>query len=63
MKKNKDGSITLHFSPKKPKGVAKENWIQTNENEGFFIWFRTYSPTEAWYDKSWQMEDVKILSK
>ncbi|EHN70707.1 DUF1214 domain-containing protein [Aliivibrio fischeri] len=44
---NKDGSITLHFSPKKPKDVAEANWVQTNEKEGWFVYFRAYSPKKG----------------
>ena len=54
-----DGSVVLHFSPKQPDGVAKRNWIQTNPGEGYFIWFRTYGPTDAWYDGSWILPDVE----
>jgi len=46
-KKNKDGSVRLVFSSKKPGGVPDANWIQTNPEKGFFAYFRWYSPTKA----------------
>jgi len=55
---NKDGSATLHFSPKQPKGVSDRNWIQTKNNDGYFLWFRTYAPTDTWYDNSWVLPDL-----
>ena len=54
-----DGSVVLHLSPKQPDGVAKRNWIQTNPGQGYFIWFRTYGPTDAWHDGSWILPDVE----
>jgi len=44
---NDDGSVTFHFSPERPGGVAEANWVQTNEKESWFVYFRTYSPKEA----------------
>jgi hypothetical protein len=56
-----DGAITLYFAPGQPDGVAAANWIQTNPGEGFFVWFRTYGPTEAWYDGAWVLPDLERL--
>lgn len=53
-----DDSVVLHFSPTQPKGIAKRNWIQTNPGKGYFVWFRTYGPTDAWYDGSWVLPDI-----
>jgi hypothetical protein len=55
----KDKSVVLHFSPTQPKGIAKRNWIQTNPGKGYFLWFRTYGPSEAWYDGTWVLPDVE----
>lgn len=54
------GAVMLHFAPDLPEGIALENWIQTNPDEGYFVWFRTYGPTEAWYDGSWVLPDVQL---
>jgi hypothetical protein len=56
--KNKDGSVRLVFSPKKPDGVPDANWIQTNPEKGFFAYFRWYSPTKAFFDRSWKMGNI-----
>ena len=54
-----DGSVTLHLAPKLPNGIKKENWIQTNPGEGFFVYLRFYGPTEAYFDESYPLEDIK----
>ncbi len=56
--KNEDGSVRLVFSPKKPVGVPDANWIQTNPEKGFFAYFRWYSPTKAFFDRSWKMGNI-----
>lgn len=49
--KNKDGSYTFHFSPKKPKGIAKANWVQTIPGKNWFVYFRAYSPSEEFVNQ------------
>ncbi|WED23430.1 DUF1214 domain-containing protein [Vibrio sp. JC009] len=44
--KNKNGDYVFHFSPTQPKGVAKANWVQTNPDENWFVYFRAYSPSK-----------------
>ncbi|EGD55558.1 DUF1254 domain-containing protein [Gordonia neofelifaecis] len=53
-----DGSITLHFSPSQPDGVVDGNWVQTAPGDGWFAILRFYSPTKAYFDKSWQPTDI-----
>jgi len=55
---NVDGSVDLYFGPLAPKGHEK-NWIKTNKDEGFFLYFRAYGPTEAFFDKTWKLNDVE----
>ena len=50
--------MRLVFSPKKPDGVPEANWIQTNPEKGFFAYFRWYSPTKAFFDRSWKMGNI-----
>jgi len=50
---NSDGSYDVYFGPEPPEGY-ENNWVKTNEGDGFFVFFRFYSPSEAYYDKSWQ---------
>ncbi|MBX3417232.1 MAG: DUF1254 domain-containing protein [Pirellulaceae bacterium] len=55
--KNEDGSVDLYFGPEAPKGKEK-NWIPTVPGRGWFAYFRLYAPTEAYFDRSWQLPDV-----
>ena len=48
---NKDGSVTLYFSPTKPKGVSETNWIQTIYGENWFVYFRAYSPKKEFVEQ------------
>ncbi len=59
MQKNKDGSITLYFGPKAPKGL-ESNWIPTGGKRPFPV-LRVYGGTEKFWDKSWKMPDVKLV--
>jgi hypothetical protein len=59
--KGKDGSVGLVFSPKKPDGVPGANWIQTNPEKGWFTYFRWYSPTKGFFDRSWKMGNIVEL--
>ena len=58
--KNDDGSYDVYFGPEAPEGF-ENNWVKTNEGDGWFVLFRFYSPTEAFYDKSWQLPMVEKL--
>ena len=50
--KNADGPVDLYFGPHKaPKGM-ENNFIKTNSGDGFFFWFRLYTPTEPYLDQS-----------
>jgi len=57
---NEDGSYDVYFGPEAPEGF-ENNWVKTNEGDGFFIFMRFYSPTEAFYDKSWQLPMIEKL--
>jgi hypothetical protein len=56
--KNADGSVDLYFGPKPPKGKEK-NWVPTIPGRGWFAYFRFYAPTEAYFDRSWQLPDIE----
>ena len=45
------------FWPTAPKGF-EANWVDTRSSEGFFL-FRSFSPTAAFFDKSWSLPDVE----
>lgn len=59
VKADADGAVTLHFSATLPEGVAKENWLQTNEDESWFAYLRFYGPTEAYFDETYPLQDIK----
>jgi hypothetical protein len=58
---NADGSIDVYFGPSKPQGAT--NFIKTNPGHGWFPYFRFYGPTEAYFDKSWQLNDIEELNR
>ena len=37
------------------------NWIQTVPGKGWFPIFRFYSPKEAYFDKTWELEDIVLV--
>lgn len=57
-----DGSVRLVFSPRKPDGIPEANWIQTNPKKGFFAYFRWYSPTKPFFDRTWKMGNIKEVN-
>ncbi|MBN8431671.1 DUF1254 domain-containing protein [Microbulbifer salipaludis] len=59
--KNDDGSIDIYFGPTSPPGKEK-NWIPTVPGRAWFTYFRFYSPTEAYFDKSWLLPDIDKAS-
>jgi hypothetical protein len=57
---NDDGSVDLYFGPQAPKG-KETNWIQTVPGKGWFCVLRLYSPTKAWFDKTWRPGEIELL--
>ena len=57
---NEDGSIDIYFGPNPPAG-KEANWIQTVPDKGWFCLLRLYSPTEAWFDKTWRPSGIQLL--
>ncbi len=55
---NDDGSIDLFFGPSLPDSVPHSNWIGTVDGQGFFVILRLYSPTAAYFDKTWKPDDI-----
>ena len=53
---NADGSIDIVFGPDEPK--EKGNWIKTVPGKGWFPIFRFYGPAQAYFDKTWKLEDI-----
>ncbi|MEM6889437.1 MAG: DUF1254 domain-containing protein [Pseudomonadota bacterium] len=55
---NADGSVTLYIGPDEPSG-GRNNWIPTVEGRAWFPYWRFYSPTEAYFDRSWVLPDIE----
>jgi len=60
LKYNDDGSVDLYFGPAAPDGY-ENNWVKTIPGRGWWAWFRFYSPSEAFFDKSWQLPDFEKI--
>ena len=58
---NADGSIDVYFSNEKPQGVAKQNWVKTLPDQGFFVYIRYYGPLNAFNKKEWIPNDVELV--
>ncbi|MGH3644958.1 MAG: DUF1254 domain-containing protein [Mycobacterium sp.] len=60
---NPDRSTELWFAPRRPEDVADGNWIQTASGHSWFALLRFYSPTPAFFDRSWQPTNIKPASR
>ena len=58
IKKNADGSYSIYFAPKPPKG-QESNWLQTIPGKSWWIGLRMYGPEQAWIDKSWRPGEIE----
>ena len=61
LKVENDGSFKLYTGPEAPAGY-ENNWVQTNDGDGFFVYLRLYGPTTAYFDKSWKMPDIRKVN-
>jgi hypothetical protein len=62
LKKNADGSVTLHFGPKAPAAAedAESNWVPTSAGGQFEVLFRLYGPDQSFFDKTtWKLPDIE----
>jgi hypothetical protein len=57
---NADGSVDIYLGPTRP--ADAKNWIKTVPGKGWFSYFRFYGPKEAYFDKSWQLNDIEPSS-
>jgi hypothetical protein len=60
MKKNKDGSVDVYFSPKPPKG-QESNWLQTIPGKSWFVALRMYGPLEPWLNQTWRPGEIELV--
>ncbi len=58
---NKDGSVDIYVGTKAPEG-KEANFIQTNGADGWFVYFRLDKPTDAFFDKSFSLDDWKMIA-
>jgi len=56
-----DGSTTITFAAEQPSDSPDGNWIQTDEDKGFFVILRCYSPLESYFDKSWRPSEIEAV--
>ena len=56
LKTNEDGSIDIYFGETAPAGL-ESNWIPT-AGKDFFMLFRLYGPEEAYFNKTFKLNDV-----
>lgn len=57
---NDDGSIDLYIGAIAPEGKAA-NFLKTVGQDGWFVYFRLYAPTEAFFDKSFSLPDFERI--
>ncbi len=60
LKSNDDGSIDLYVGPTAPAGM-ESNHMKTVGDDGWFVYFRLYAPLEAFFDKSFALQDFERL--
>ncbi len=56
-----DGPSTIYFSPARPEGVVRGNWIQTVPGKGWFTILRLYSPLEPFFTEEWRPSEVELV--
>jgi len=59
---NEDGSIDLYIGLKAPKG-KESNFMKTVGEDGWFVYFRLYAPTEPFFDKSFALPDFEMVAQ
>ncbi|MGB5280370.1 MAG: DUF1254 domain-containing protein [Arenicellales bacterium] len=60
LKTNTDGTIDLYFGPQAPEGY-ESNWVRTVPGKDWFAMMRFYGPEQAYFDKSWQLNDFEKI--
>ncbi|MGH8632680.1 MAG: DUF1214 domain-containing protein [Burkholderiales bacterium] len=60
LKPNADGSYTVWFGPKAPKG-HEGNWVQTMPKKSCNVLLRLYKPLQPWFDKTWKPGEFELV--
>ncbi|NNL22683.1 MAG: DUF1214 domain-containing protein, partial [Ignavibacteriaceae bacterium] len=58
---NDDGSVDIYIGPDTPEGM-ESNHMKTVDEDGWWVYFRLYAPTQPYFDKTWQLPDFKKLN-
>lgn len=58
---NDDGSVDLYIGAAAPAGM-ESNFMKTVGEDGWFVYFRLYAPTEPWFDKSFTLPDFEQIA-
>lgn len=61
LKRTRDGSIDIYLGPEAPQG-NEQQWIQTNPETGFFLYFRLYAPDTHAFDGTWRLGDIEPIT-
>jgi hypothetical protein len=59
---NADGSVDLYVGPSAPAG-KEANWSYTAPRSRWFTIFRMYGPTEAAFDRTWELPDFQAVDE
>jgi hypothetical protein len=57
---NPDGSVDLYIGAESPEGM-ESNFMKTVGEDGWFVYFRLYAPTEPFFDKSYSLPDFEVV--
>ncbi len=57
---NQDGSIDLYIGAEAPPGL-ESNFMKTVGQDGWFVYFRLYAPTEPFFDKTYSLPDFEMI--
>ncbi len=60
LKQNRDGSYTIYFGLKAPKGY-ENNWVETIPGKSWFVVLRMYSPLKPWIDQTWRPSEIELV--
>jgi hypothetical protein len=56
-----DGSLDVYIGADCPPG-QDANYLRTVDDDGWFVYFRLYGPTDPFFDKSWSLPDFTRLA-
>ena len=60
LKCNADVRVDLYIGPEAPKGL-ESNHMKTVGDDGWFVYFRLYAPSQPFFDKSFTLPDFERL--